>query len=167
MVLLVSCKTETEKTTNSIRKQFENGKYIEVVKTDESSTHYGMITHTNYGTTHRFNYRFSVNKNEVVWNPKNSAEPKKITFTKDSVFLQSIEKRNFPYQEISADTTITKHKDSLVFKYEVYIDNRYFFKLLGDDFWLDIPSSQYKNTIQDYKIFEVPNDNEYQIERKN
>ena len=163
-LLFVSCKSETETMVDSTTKLYDNGKYIEVLKTNKKTKHIGFITNINYGISYRFNYSFTVNGREVIWSPKGSAEPKNIIFAKDSIYLQSLEKRSFPFQEVLTDTVITSHKDSIVSKYEVYIDNRYFFNLFGDDFWLNIPSEQYAGVVRNNKVFAIPNDNEYQLE---
>jgi len=38
--------------------------------------------------------------------------------------------------------------------------------MLGDDFWIDIPSKKYTNAAKNNTTFNVPNDNEYQIQEK-
>ena len=61
---------------------------------------------------------------------------------------------------------VTKYRDTIVPKFEAYIDNRYFYKMFGDDFWVDIVAERYNTIKTKYKVFDIPNDNEYQIKDK-
>lgn len=165
LLLFLSCTTETKVTTNTNNKILENGKHLKVDKTTKKAIHIGIITKKNYGTTYSFSYNFTINKNEVKWG-KNSAEPKNIIFTQDTVYVKSLEKKSIPHHYSVNDSLITKHRDSIMLKFEAYIDNRYFFKMFGDDFWIDISTENYQKIKENHKEFNIPNDNEYQIKKE-
>ena len=164
LLIFISCETETEITTNTTNKLLENGKVLKVSKTTEKTTQIGAFTNYNYGTSILFKYSFTIN-NDAKWDGQ-STEPKNIFFTKDTIYLKSLQKKSVPHHYTANDTIVTKYIDTIVPKYEVYIDNRYFFKMLGDDFWIDIPSKKYTNATKNNTTFNVPNDNEYQIIEK-
>lgn len=44
--------------------------------------------------------------------------------------------------------------------YQKHIDERYFFKLMGDAYWVDVSEEEYNTVKESCPEFEVPNDGE-------
>lgn len=164
LVFLVSCTTEEEITTNVTSQLLNNNRLIEVLKTEKTASSIGVLSHKNYGTTYSFEYQFTVDKNEVIWENKGSAIPKKIIFCNDTTYVKYLRKKSIGYQKIESDTiTRTMYKDTIVVKHEAFIDNRYFFKLFGDTFWTSVDEEKYEARKTVYPEYDIPNDNDFEF----
>jgi len=160
LLLLLSCKTETEINTNVTHKQLPNSKFLEVLKTEKTEMHKGIFTGHNYNTSHSFNYQFTVNKNEVIWKNKGSAVPKTIVFCNDTTYIKYLQKKSVAYQQFPNDTII-KYKDTIVEKYDKFIDKRYFFKWFGEVSWLTISKDEYNAKKSSCNEYVIPNDEDF------
>lgn len=167
-ILLISaiygCSTETEKRIDITNKLFPNGKYITVKKTNEDKTSIGIFTKSNYGTKHSFSYEFSVDKGNLNWNG-GSGEPKHILFCKDTTFVHSLKEKSIKIQYTdSIDNTIKyNYHYEIQDVFEKHIDERYFFKFFGDEYWVEISLENYllkKESCDEYNIL---NDNELSL----
>lgn len=164
LILFVNCKSETKVNTHKTSKMLANGKHLEIKKTNKLTTQIGIFTKKNYGTTHQFSYNFKIDNGKVIWEDKGSAEPKYLLFCKDSVYVHYLNKIRVPIPKKATDTTKTiTYKNVVKEFYEVYIDKRYFFRLLGEDYWIDITPEQYSNKKTNCKEYEIPNENEYEL----
>ncbi len=164
ILTFVNCTSKTQVDTNKTNKILGNGKRIEVTKTNKLTTKTGIITKINYGTTHSFFYTFKVDNGKIKWKEKGRAEPKHILFCKDSVYVHYLNKKNIPIKKEPTDTTnIIKYKTIVKEFYEVYIDKRYFFRLLGEEYWVEITPEQYSSKKTNCKEYEIPNENEYEL----
>lgn len=47
--------------------------------------------------------------------------------------------------------------------YEKHIDERYFFKIFGDDYWTEISAEEYFSAKKSTKEYAIPNDNELTV----
>ena len=160
LLLLFSCKTETEVNTNVTSKQLPNNKLLEVLKTEKTATRRGIFTHSDYGSTYSFNYQFTVNKKEVIWKDKGSAVPKTIVFCNDTTYIKYLQKKSVSYQQFPNDT-IVKYKDTIVEKYDQFIDKRYFFKWFGKVSWLAISKDEYNAKKLRCSEYVIPNDEDF------
>ena len=164
LILLISCKTETKINTNVVSKKLPNNKILKVIKTEKIQTHIGIFTHSNYGSTYDFKYQFTVNNNEIIWKNRGSAIPKKIIFCKDSIFIKYLQKKSISSQQILNDTIKqTKIKDTIIERYDQYIDNRYFFKWFGDVNWINISKNKYNSKKISCNEYSIPNDNDFAL----
>ncbi len=164
LFIFISCKTKTEINTNVVSKKLPNNKIIKILKTEETATHIGVFTHSNYGSTYHFNYQFTIDKNDIIWKNKGTAVPKKIIFCQDSVYVKYLQKKIISYQQIYNDTLKQiKHKDTIVEKYDQFIDNRYFFKWFGDVNWISISKNKYNSKKISCNEYSIPNDNDFKM----
>jgi len=162
LLLLLSCKTETEINTNTTSKQLANNKTIEVLKTEKTDTRRGVLTGHDYGVAYSFKYQFTVNKNEVIWKDKGSAVPKTIIFCNDTIYIKYLQKKSVPSQQIRNDTiNRTKYKDTIVEKYDKFIDKRYFFKWFGTTTWHTISKEKYHIKKTNCTEYVIPNDEDF------
>ncbi|GEM_PF-2185729 len=162
LLLLLSCKTETEINTNVTSQLLPNNKLIKVLKKEKTATQRGVFTHTNYSSTYSFKYQFTINTNEVIWKNKGSALPKTIVFCNDTIYIKYLQKKSVPYQQIRNDTVNqTKYKDTIVEKYDKFIDNRYFFKWFGKTFWSSISKEKYNAKKSSCNAYSIPNDDDF------
>ncbi len=161
LLLVISCTTETKTSTNKTKKQLTSEKLIEVIKTEKENTRKGILTGHNYGTTYSFAYQFTINKNKIIWKNMGSAVPKKILFCTDTTYVHFFQKKSIPYQKYPSDTTMS-YKDTIVTKYQKFIDNRYFFKWFGNYSWIDISKEKYNSKKTNCKEYTIPTDNDYQ-----
>lgn len=167
LLILFSCYSDTENNIQKTNKIFENGKHIKVEKTNIITKHIGVFTKNHYGTTHQFSYQFTVDskKGKINWKDKGHAEPKHLIFCKDSVYVKYLGKKHIPIEKKATDTTnVIKYKDVVKELFEVHIDERYFFRLFGDAYWVEISAEKYNNKKEICAEYNIPNDNELLLE---
>ncbi|MBE7697306.1 hypothetical protein [Tenacibaculum finnmarkense] len=163
-ILCNSCNYKTEKTIGKTTKQLANGSVLSIQKTNKETTSIGIFTKHNYGTSHSFSYSFFIRKKNINWNGA-SAEPKNILFYKDSIYLRSLKEKSIKTQYLDSTNNTINYKYHLEIQefFEKYIDNRYFFKLLGDDYWIEITSKHYNEIKKQTTEYSIPNDNEFRL----
>ncbi len=159
-----SCSYDTVETTDKTSIALPGDRFLVVEKTNKETTATGLFTKHNYGTTHRFSYTFALNPGKIKWNG-GSGEPKHIIFCNDTTYIRYLKKKSIRTEVFDSisNTTIGNYHDEIQESFEKHIDKRYFFKLLGDDYWIEVSDEQYnavKNSCEEYRI---PNDNELSI----
>ncbi|WP_375561529.1 hypothetical protein ACE193_02940 [Bernardetia sp. OM2101] len=161
-LFLMSCEQRSEENIKVENITLDNGKYLEVEKTNKETTHIGLITKHNYGTTHSFKYKVNLKENETIWKGKKDQEPKHIIFCQDTIYMHYLEK-----QFISTQTIDTLTQDTLYGSYfevkEFFlknIDERYLNNLLGQQNWKDMSIQEYNTLKQKCKEYKIPNDEE-------
>lgn len=161
LLLLFSCNSETTLKTYTTNKELSNGISIAVEKTNKETSHIGVFTKHDYGKTHSFSYELTIRDSDISW-VGGSGEPKKIIFCEGSVFLLSYAEKLFNNDSLrKIDTTLTYQSYyEVVEVFQKHIDERYFFKLLGDDYWVDVLPSYYQSKKSICNEYVVPNDDE-------
>ncbi|WP_378179236.1 hypothetical protein [Aquimarina sp. SS2-1] len=162
--LFTDCKSKTEERVDITNKLFENNKHLEVKKTNKNTTYTGLITNSNYGTSHHYSYKLTVNNGDVNWSG-GTAEPKHLLFCKDSIYIHYLKEKYIPIN--AKDSIENKVEKGGYYEvqdvFEVYVDKRYFFKFFGDDYWLEISSERYNLQKESCTEYSIPNDNELSI----
>lgn len=166
-VSILSCKSNTQESTTEKSSVLPNGMRLTVFKTNKDKTSIGILTGTNYGTTHTYKYNVLLHEPDVNWS-LGSGEPKNFLFCKDTIYIHYVNKNNYPITVTDSVTnsTTTKNNYKMESMYQKHVDNRYFFNLFGDDFWLDVSPKRYnkiKNSCEEYAI---PNDGELTVTSK-
>ena len=159
---IICCTSETEETIDITNKTLPNGKHLIIEKTTKTSQSIGIISHHNYGTTRSFTYQFTIKQDKVDWSG-GSGEPKKIVFHKDTTYVYYLKIKQQPIVTIDSannNTPKTSYDEVLTPVYEKHIDNRYFFKLFGDDYWSEISANKYNEVRKLSTEYDIPNDNE-------
>lgn len=162
--LFVSCDYEDKVIVDKTHTVLSNGKRLEVEKTTTLSTAIGLFSGHNYGTTHRFTYNMAIQPEDVNWHG-GSGEPKALLFSKDTIYLYYLKEKVIRTTYTDSVTNTLKedsHTEIQAF-YEKHIDERYFFKLLGDDYWVDIQAEDYDAAKHFSDEFAIPNDNELSV----
>lgn len=164
VVLFSNCTSKTETNIDNTNILLGNGKHLEVQKINKSTNHVGILSKHNYGTTHHYEYKFTIDKGDVNWNG-GSGEPKNLLFCKDSIYLHYLKEKYVSIQNRDTiNSQIRTDKDYKVIEvFEVYIDNRYFFNFFGDDYWIEITPESYASKKMSCDEFSIPNDNELSL----
>jgi hypothetical protein len=137
LFVLTMCTSNTEVYMTTFHKQYQNGKSIEVIREDKITNRKGIITGLNYGTTNTFHYSFSVEPDEDLWEGAMNQVPLALVFCDDDTYLKVTE-RILKYDSLYGPSHL---KDTtLYFKNE---DNRYFFKLFGEQHFQPSDSIEY------------------------
>ncbi len=160
-----NCTSETEKQVDKTNKLLDNGMRLVVEKTNEITKEIGVFSKHNYRTTRSYTYKFTVDGGDVNWDG-GSGEPKHILFCENAVYVHylkekyiTLEQRNSGDPNIEYNESVNNVKEV----FELYIDNRYFFKLFGDDYWVEITPESYENKKISCKEYDIPNDNELSL----
>ena len=160
LLCIISCTSETEVRTNEVNKILGNGKHLQVNKTTKVTTHTGIITHHNYGTTYRYNYTFTIDDGDINW-LIGDGEPKTILFCTDTTYISLLTKKNIAINDTIDSLNInTSYRKVVQQRFQQYIDERFFFNLFGDDYWIDIPAEKYYSKQKNCTEYDIPNDNE-------
>lgn len=152
-VLVISaCDSSSVEYNYTHTKKYDEGWRIELNKREILTTRIGILSGHDYGTRRTFNYSFKLSPGRIKWKNSN-AEPRNIVFCENEIYLHSVGKVLIKSGE--------KYKNILKNKYELFIDERFFFKLLGDQYWLDITKSKYIKNSKLCLENKIPNDGEY------
>ena len=161
LAFLFSCKTSTKISVDKTNTLLPNNEVIELEKTNKDSETFGSITNYHYGSRHSFKYKFKLINASVKWDG-GTAEPKKILFNKDSIFITYLKNKHIatPYLDTVTNTTKNTYHYEVQRFYQKHIDKRYFFKLLGKDYWLDITENNYLKNLKEGSEYTIKTDNE-------
>jgi hypothetical protein len=168
-ILFTACVTsEIEQRTTSVHKIYPNQKHI-IVDKNTTITHYtNRFSNRNLGEGHTFTYKFIIKNDAINWNG-GAAEPKHIVFCNDTVYLHYVTEK-FEADTSAIDSTVSSTQRSGIYKtisvYETFVDKRYFFNLLGEAYWLNISEEIYNFKKTKYKEYDIPNDDELFIHKK-
>ncbi len=159
--LLGGCNYHEEVITNKTNIILPNGKHLVIEKTNIETTSIGIFTNHKYGTSHRFKYNLLLSEEDISWDG-GSGVPKNILFCNDTVYIRYLEKRNIKTEYLDSLTNTTKYNyhSEICESFQKHIDKRYFFKLFGSDFWLNITSEDYYSLNKHCKDYVIPNENE-------
>ncbi len=162
--LFLSCDYEDKVIVDKTHKVLSNGKRLEVEKTTTLSTAIGLFSGHNYGTTHRFVYKLGIQPEYVNWDG-GSGEPKALLFHRDTTYIYYLKEKviRTAYTDSVTNTLKEDNHTEIQAFYEKHIDKRYFFKLLGDDYWVDIQAEDYDAVKSFSNEFIIPNDNELSV----
>lgn len=161
---IFSCKSSTEESTTKKSSVLPNGMRLTVLKINKDKTSIGILTGTNYGTIHTYKYNVLLHEPDVNWS-FGSGEPKNVLICKDTIYIHYTNKNrsSTTVTDSITNATNTTYNYKVENLYQKHIDNRYFFNLFGDDFWLDVTPERYneiKNSCEEYAI---PNDGELTV----
>lgn len=164
-IVATSCKDEIKEIVTKTSTILPNGMHTIVEKTDIKKTSIGIFTSHNYGTSHRFRYKVLVDEGDIEWD-FGVGEPKHFLFCDEGVYIHYLNESSRIEEVKDSLNTIIEEKrfDTIENFYQKHIDERYFFKLFGDAYWVDV-------TVEEYNTFKnkcdeqpIPNDNELSIE---
>ncbi|SEK93123.1 hypothetical protein SAMN04487910_1503 [Aquimarina amphilecti] len=162
--LIISCRSKTTERIDITNTLLGNDMYLEVEKKNKNTTHRGIITNSNYGTTHSYSYKLTINNGDINWNG-GTAEPKHLLFCKDSTYIHYLKEKYIPIKSKDSVGNIAEENSYYEVQdvFEVYVDKRYFFKLFGDEYWLEISSESYNLQKESCTEYSIPNDNELSL----
>lgn len=162
--LFSNCTSITTEKTYETSKMLGNQRRIVVEKTKSITTYKGIITKNDYGTTQRYRYNFTIDNNDIDWKGR-SGVPKNILFCKDSVYVRYlVEKEIKEEQGSTADSSMSYTYTSVIRPvHEVFVDKRYFFRLFGYTYWVEVPPETYMDKQSSCQEYAIPNDNELSL----
>ncbi len=160
---ITSCNQSSVENTDVVSKMLPNEQPLEVEKTNKETTLIGIITKHNYGTSHSFRYKITLDKMAITWEG-GSGEPKHLLFCEDTLYIHFLKNKWVEEEAIDSLHKTSNNNYQIQDAYQVHIDERYFFNLLGDDYWVEITPENYRKQKATCKEFEVPNDNELVLE---
>ncbi len=159
--LTTTCRYNTVEKIDKTNKRLPNGILLVVEKVNKETTSRGALTNYNYGTTHSFTYKFDISKGRIHWDG-GSGEPKNIVFCRDSIYISFLKEKRINTSYIDSINGTTKYHYHYEIRefYQKHIDERYFFKLLGDAYWEDISPESYVKIKRSCLEYSIPNDAE-------
>lgn len=165
-VSLSACTCETVERDYVWHAVAANGMPLVVEKSDRITQRRGMLTNTDYGSTHTFTYKLHMDTDYLTWYGGDS-EPKSLLFCGEQILLRSLRKRYVPMiisdaGAPSSATTTSVEKPTTVVAEEVerFVDERYFWRMFGETTWVrEDPSVYHQNKPACLETM-VPNDNE-------
>jgi len=159
LFVITSCSQLSTENTDIVSKLLPNGQHIEIEKTNKETTSIGILTKHNYGTTHSFTYKITLDEMGIEWNG-GSGEPKNLLFCNDTLYIHYL-KNKWVEEQVKDSLSQRPNGDYQIQNcYQTFIDKRYFFKLLGDAYWVETTQANYNKQKSTCKEFEVPNDDE-------
>lgn len=166
-ITATSCKDEVKEIVTKKSTILPNGMHITIEKTDIETTSIGIFTTTNYSRSHRFKYKVNVDEGNITWD-FGVGEPKHFLFCDEEVYIHYLNETS--YVEEVKDSVNASTEENRFTKienlYQKHIDKRYFFKLFGEDFWVDVEEEEYNKAKNTGKEFPIPNDNELRLEEE-
>lgn len=152
-LFLLACERREYVTTHEVREEYANGKHVIVKKETTDVESRGGITGTSYSSTHHFDYQVSITPGRIYWEGGGSSEPKYVLFCgEDSLYFHYVRKKSVRDQPDVSASEFIRH-----------VDERFFFKLLGKAYWLNVESEDYQQKQKSCKEFPIPNDDELSI----
>jgi hypothetical protein len=148
LFLLVACSSNTDVYTSTFHQSYDNGRSIEVVREDRVTKWKGLLTGTNYGETNNFDYSFTTEPDGYEWRGLTNQAPLALIFCGDETFLKVTERvveRDSLYGPVNLADKMFYFKN---------VDERYFFKLFGQQYFVASDSIQYQESLA--KCGEVP-----------
>jgi hypothetical protein len=137
LFILTMCSHNTEVYQSTFKKKYANGKAIEVVREDRVTKWKGMLTGTDYGGTNTFTYKFNIEPDDSKWEGSYNQVPLALVFCDNETFLK-VTDRIIKYDSLYGPGTF---KDTTL--YFKNVDERYFFKLFGEQYFVDSDSVSY------------------------
>jgi len=164
LISLISCKSTTTERVDVTNKLLGNNIHLKVEKTNTNITTTGILTKSNYGTSHSYNYKLTVNDGDIHWDG-GSAEPKHILFCNDTTYIHTLKEKYVVMKSKDSIGNMVEKEGYYEIKntYEAHVDKRYFFKFFGDEFWVEITEEKYNTKKESCNEYDVPNDNELSI----
>lgn len=167
MVVVNSCKDEVKEIVTKKSTILPNGRHITVEKTDIETTAIGIFTSTNYSSSHRFKYLVNIDEENITWD-FGVGEPKHFLFGDKDVYLHYLNESS-RREEVkdSLNSSIEEKRITTIENlYQKHVDKRYFFKLFGEDFWVDVEEEEYITAKKTGEEFPIPNDNEFSLNKE-
>lgn len=148
--LISGCYTRVKETTDTTTKVLPNGKRLTVYTTHKESSEVGVLTNNKYMVTFSFRYEVLIKPDRIHWNGQ-GGEPKNILFCNDKTYIRKLKRK------------IIDSKYYIDEYFQSHVDERYFFKLLGEEYWLDIDAEEYNGQKMSCEEYPIPNDNKLSL----
>jgi len=110
-----------------------------------------VITGRDYGTSHSYRYEINLSPAKVNW-LGGSSDPKHILICPEEFAMHYVRK-NIDHENEEVD-----YKQES--EYIEFVDQRFFFKLVGDSYWKLLSPEAYKEKSKHCKEYKIPNDGE-------
>ncbi len=131
-----SCIERVDKTENfTTHKLLDNKKHLELKVTKNSTT---VVKAFKYDYERNdYNFVLAIEPENISWEG-GAREPQSIIFCKDSIYISFLDSYK-PDAGVNDSTAFLNKKIG----YELFIDERYLFNLLGKSYWAEIPQETF------------------------
>ncbi|MBI3562423.1 MAG: hypothetical protein HY080_11990 [Gammaproteobacteria bacterium] len=147
------CSCHTEEFEQVYVSESMDGYAIRVKKINSDTIYKGLISGIKYGTSHSYHYSFTLSPGRIYWEHENGV-PKELKICSKDLYIYYLQ-RIFQEQSGVLKTIVQPH-------YAKHVDKRYFFKFLGEQYWVTATKADY-DSVGDCKSLAIPNDNELEI----
>ena len=150
LLSIAACNSQTEVREKIISAELPNGFLIQVKKIDTYTSQIGVVSGHVYGKSHAYSYQFTLSPGRIYWYGGSSV-PQEIILCSNEIYIH--------YLQLDSQGNSGEASKIIKSHYDKHIDNRYFFKLLGDQYWVTDSALTYKNS-NNCKKSDIPNDRE-------
>jgi hypothetical protein len=172
--LLSSCSENRNETVNEYRAQLKDNYQVLITRKVTKTEHRGALTNNNYGSTLSIAYGLKIkDKNRTLVDSNlGGEEPKHLLICPNETLLRVVgeyySKQQDAKKEEPNKENINEYKVEIRASYKKLIDERYFFNLLGEAFWVVDEENSYTTLVannSDCSEYSLPNDNIYNDNR--
>ncbi len=148
-----SCSCSTKESKKEWTSEAADGYLLRVKKIDSYTSHKGILTGIDYGTSHSYRYSFKLSPGRIYWEGDGTM-PKELIICRDELYVN--------YYRETYQLQSDKQIYSVQSQYAKHVDKRYFFKLLGEQYWVDAMEEDHKKA-KDCKKLAIPNEGEFKM----
>jgi len=149
VIFIISCSTKVTYTYEKFTKSYPDAKRVDVTVTFSSTEYTGLLSGHRYDNTESYSYSFQLSPGRIKW--KNNGEPKRFVFCNNNVYLK------YMVSSSNYDDTLEKVITKVSARYNIHQDDRYFFKLFGEQSWINISESKYRRYAEKCTEENIPN----------
>lgn len=153
--LLLACREEVREAEKFFEQTTSEGQRLLVTKHDSFTRSVGMITGHDYGTSHRYTYTFELAPDRIEWRGY-ASEPKELLRCAGALYLRYLTLHQAAAEPDAGSASVAPSVVSAVSR---HVDERWLFKLLGKQYWVEAPESDVANS-RCQRLCNVPNDGE-------
>lgn len=163
LLLGVGCRQEVREAEKFFEQTTTEGQRLLVTKHDSFTRSVGVITGHDYGTSHSYRYAFELAPDGIEWQGY-ASEPKQLVRCADKLYLRYLTLRHADIDvDAGADAGAARREPRVVSAHARHVDERWLFKLLGKQYWLEVPEAELQNA-RCQRLCDVPNDGELVLE---
>jgi hypothetical protein len=151
LFLCTTCTTKTQVYVSTFSTKYDNGRSIDVKREDRYTRWTGYFSKIDYGQTNSFSYSFNIHPDDYEWEGLMNQVPLELIFCSNDTYLKVTE-RIVRYDSLYS---AGEFKDTTL--YFKNVDDRYFFNLFGDQYFIAADSTDYQERSIKCKQVLIPN----------
>lgn len=162
-LVLLACANETRESETRREASYPGGYRVEVLKKDSYARYQGLISGHDYGVRHEYAYSFVLTPGRVDWRG-GAAEPKALVLCPQQIYLKYLDVELAPLPLGSDAGAEAARSLTAVLRQAKLLDERYFFKLLGEQRWINVDAGELRSSASCQELA-IPNDGELVLGR--